>query len=203
MKYLFAILIAVISLLPAGVLAEEPDGKTWNFRYRFDLRWQDGELSLPQRYHITTGEVPALPYGEWTLRVLNSLNETITQHAFSPELLDDGGDVVVIIPAEDSGTTAQFINGEGVAVLVVNLTGSRVCNDNTVCEADVGERLENCPRDCGAVAVRARDMQSAAIAPQLSVGVRLGEIASRLGYAAVGMLLLFGAARMLDSRNRP
>ncbi len=207
MKNILILFIAVTALLPLGVYADEisPE-EAWASLYEFPLEWRSGQVSQAGPYQITSGDVPAIPSGAWSLSIFSEDGQLLHRYPFDPASMAAGGDTFsLIVPIESRGALVVVREGTKPIGFSIDVRESRVCNDDAVCAADAGEGLKNCPTDCGSVSMQggAPRTQTARIVDQVSIGERAGQALLRLSSAAAGLLLLVGVARMLDSRRRP
>lgn len=202
MKKIITIAFVMALLLPVGAGAEAISYKeAWAFLYDFPLSWDGSVLAPAQRYSLTTGDVPVLPSGNWMLTLYDGKGRQLAQHRFDPAVLAAGGLGNLIVPYFDNGTTARFTDAAGKTLFEVDLRGSRVCDDNDFCASGYGEDQETCPSDCGSTVQITTAFGTAAIAEQVAIGQRLGFWILRLSLGAAGILLLLGAAQLLDSRR--
>jgi hypothetical protein len=59
------------------------------------------------------------------------------------------GKLSVYAPYYADAKTVNFLDPKGDILLAVNVApAGPVCNDNGICNADVGENYQNCPNDC-------------------------------------------------------
>jgi hypothetical protein len=204
MKYLlFCFLIISGGLFSHVALADEVSYEdSWKFLYKFPLSWQDGRLAFTGSYRISTGDPSVLAPGDWSLEILDGSGSSLQRYYFDPAGMASAGLISLSVPTEGRGVTAQIRDGAGSVLDTEDIAGSRQCNDDGVCEQLAGERNSNCPTDCGSVAAVA-GTQTAAIAQQSSLGEKAGAILLRVSFGMVGLMLLVGTARMLDSRRRP
>ncbi len=189
-------------LMPSFAYAESLsyDEAYGNYLYQFHLSLSGATLTSNEIYDILTGDAPAIPRGDWTVVVTNSRGEKLSTQFFdATKLSAQGGDFT--IPYQNSGTEAIFKNSAGVNALAVDLTGSRVCDDNGACYADAGENSYNCPGDCGAVAAQPA-LQMATVGAQFPLSSRIGEVVMKLAFGAAGILMITGIAQSLDRRRR-
>lgn len=203
MKYILICLLIVGGGLFQVASADEVSyEESWKFLYEFSLSWNQGALSFAQPYGISTGDPSVLSPGDWSLSILDRSGHSLRRYYFDPAGMAPSGVFTLYVPTEGRGVAAQILNGSGAVIQTADISGSSQCNDNGACEQQAGERSSNCPTDCGALAATANS-GTAAIAPQLSVGARVGSVLLRVSLGVVGLMLLAGTARMLDSRRRP
>ncbi|MCC6404812.1 MAG: hypothetical protein IT405_00260 [Candidatus Yanofskybacteria bacterium] len=193
--FVLGILAVVVGGWAVGAHADESTPQ--EFLYAFHIRWASGVPSWAQTYELTTGAQATPTAGAWALRVLSSGGAVLEEYALAPVRQ---GTMDVVIPYASRGFRAEVRDAAGALRLEADLSGSRVCNDDAVCDAQYGEDGDNCPTDCAATAGSAA---TAAIAPQIPVSSLLGAWLMRLSMAATAILLLGAAVRALDSRRRP
>ncbi len=202
MKYLLVIVLVSGLFMPLLAYAESLsyDEAYGNYLYQFHLSVSGTTLTSNEIYDILTGDVPAIPRGDWSVMVTNSRGEKLYSQFFdAAKLAAQGGDFT--IPYQNSGTEAIFKNSTGVTALSIDLTGSRVCDDNGVCYADAGENSYNCPGDCGAIAAQPA-LQVATVGAQIPLSSRIGEVVMKLAFGVAGILIITGVAQSLDRRRR-
>lgn len=205
MKYLILPILAVALLLPLSPSARADEVSyedSWKFLYEFQLTWQDGRVTQAGSYHITTGEMTGFVDGAWSLVIQNGEGQAIGRYSFDPVRMAQNGMLTLRVPTEGSGATAVVLDSNGIGTAYFDIRGSRVCNDNGVCEGVAGERGANCPSDCGTTSRTAVSAQTASIGDQVFSGAWLGALLLRLSLGAAGLLLLAGLVRVMDSRPR-
>lgn len=193
----------MLTLTPVASNAENfraDDARDW-YLYVFHLAYSRSAVTETAHYSISTGDAPAFPEGAWKVAVLNSRNAIIYSQMVDPAALaQHNGDLA--IPYNNSGTTVVFTNASGGTPLSIDLSGSRVCDDNGSCDSPYGENAHTCPGDCGSISYSSPPVGTAAIAQQEASGRSVGQLVMQLSFAAAGLILLMGMVRMLDSRRR-
>jgi|SRR3989344_4074557 len=165
--------------------------------YVFHLYFDNGQLSADRdfqlKYDVSTDPytqpvlVTSFPYrGE----VINFVGETAAQFTFDPRNGDanfNRGKVSVKAPYVSDAQRVVFYNPQNQAVLTIPVDASSFCNDDGICNADMGEDYGSCPRDCKSASLPAI---STTPAPQSGAGTS----ALTLGilYLLVGLVLLAG-----------
>ncbi len=199
MKYIISLLIALAVLLPAPMRADEAlPSDAWAFLYEFPLSYKNGVVLQAEPYRMTTGDVPLLPQGAWSLEIVSESGEQLRWYPFDPVSIAGTGTFSIIIPVEYRGARAYVRDATGKVTVTIDIRETRLCNDNGVCNAEAGEESANCPTDCGRTS-----METASILEQVSTSQRVGSILLRLSSAVAGLLLCIGVVQMLDRRRRP
>ena len=200
MKYLASILVGLSILgFVASVRADDfsnlPYEQQYLFEYVFKLSWHNGVPVQDGLYDITTGDLTPPPPGTWRMDMISGKGEILASYPFVPSL---SGTQSVTIPYDPRGYGVHIYNDRGADVLTIDISGSRVCNDNGVCDSDAGEDSLSCPTDCGLTAqadAPAVPNQQAAIASQ-------GGIPGGL-LLVVADIVIIGLVLLVDKRRRP
>ena len=109
--------------------------KDRDFEAPFDLIAEDYVLEKVESQTALWGEVLAI----------GGRNEATFQ--FNPRQ----GKMTVKAPYFPDADRVNFYNLQGEKLLTILVRGSSVCNNNGVCESDVGENQKNCSADCKSV----------------------------------------------------
>ncbi len=124
-----------------------------NFVYLFHLYYDSGKLVADRdvkfKYDIIAEPyvVPVLKtsnpyYGQ----ILNIKNKILATFKFDPSIVK--GRLSVKGPYFADASRADFYNNSNQLLLTIDVSGSSFCNDDGVCNSDVGENMDNCPNDC-------------------------------------------------------
>ncbi|HXK36221.1 MAG TPA: hypothetical protein VJ553_01425 [Candidatus Paceibacterota bacterium] len=189
------ILFLLILLVPVGAFAQVTEEEFWanhNFLYQFTFT-QQGESPIVGRYELTTGDEPR-GVGSWSVIILGPRDQSVAHQYFDLS----GTATNVPVRYQPNGTAAQVIDPQGALILTIDLQGSRVCDEDNVCESQYGEMSSNCPVDCGSYAAV---QQTASIAAGGSIGKRIGAALMGLALAATGILIIRGVSLLLDRRH--
>lgn len=137
--------------------APQPEG----FSYVFHLYYDSGQLfanrDLKYKYDVLPETfIPEtfstqFPYkGE----IVNLKGEVANTFQFDPRRSNPQflkGTLSVKAPYVPDGQKAVFYNSQGQSLLSIFVSDSSFCNDDGVCNSDVGEDRKTCPNDCKAV----------------------------------------------------
>ena len=187
--------LLLLLLVPTGVFAQPTEEEFWaeqDFLYQFTFVQQAGTL-VNSGYELTTGDEP-IGTGAWSIVIHGPRNQTVARQYF--DVAD--ATTTVLVRYQPNGTSAEVLNPQGVSVLTMDMAGSRICDEDSVCESQYGEVSSNCPVDCGAPNAAA---QTATIATSSGTGRRIGAILIGLALAVTGVLIVRGAGALLDRRH--
>ena len=202
MKRILFIVALALLLVPGPARADSLTYRqAWTgFLYDIPYTFAGGVLGQNGHYTITSGDHPSYA-GPWTLELADGNGVPLAGYHFDPASLAAAGVFHLVIPYEFSGASARVTDPSGRVVVTTDLTGSRVCNDDGACASSEGENADNCPHDCGGSARSTTTTATAAISQQASFSGDIGRFLLRFGFAAAGLLMLLGIAKMLDSRR--
>lgn len=178
--------------LPTLAFAQVSEEEFWanhTFLYRFVIAADASTGS----YTLSTGDV-AIGSGPWELVVLGATGQEMTRQSFTV----GDGPTTVPVRYQPNGTTALVQNPAGERVLTIDLQGSRICNEDGICDAQYGEVSSNCPIDCGTYQEVG---PTASITQQSGFGQKIGLVLMSLSLAATGILLIRGVSMLLDRRH--
>lgn len=127
-------------------------------QYLFHLYYDNGQLAVDRDFEFKYDVVSELfvpeiintqfPYkGE----VVNLRGEVVETFQFDPKHGDPSfvkGKISVKAPYLADGQKVNFFDAQGNQLLSVFVSDSSFCNDDGVCNADVGEDTATCPNDC-------------------------------------------------------
>ncbi len=190
--------------MPLNVLAASTSHGDWGFLYEFHFALSGGAVVVSSPYSISSGEVPELPIGRWLLEVKDSNNQSLQVYPFDPVLLAKDGDFTIFVPLESRGAIADVRGPDGIVSAQIDISMSRVCNDDGICLADAGESSNNCPTDCASAVMRASptSVLGATIADQVPFRSALGSYLMKLSAAIAGIVVMVGVVQLLDNRRR-
>jgi hypothetical protein len=195
MKRIHALLFVILLLAtPGRAGAQVTEQEFWasqQFLYRFTFTHQAGAVT--GGYELTTGDEPS-GAGSWNIVIAGPNGQPVRRQLFD----FSGGAATVLVRYQPSGTSARVLDPQGTTALTLDLSFSRVCNENGVCDAQYGEVSTNCPADCGVGPAQ----QAAAIGQGSGIGKRLGAVLMGLAIAATAALLMQGVRGLVDRRHR-
>jgi len=153
------IIIFLLSfVIGSGVYADVIENNSFAYTYLFHLYYDNGQLFADRdvkfKYDIIAEIfVPEtlntqFPYkGE----IVNLKGEVAKMFQFDPRQGNPKflkGTLSVKAPYVPDGQKAVFYNNQGDALLTIFVSESSFCNDDGVCNPDVGEDTKTCPSDC-------------------------------------------------------
>lgn len=126
--------------------------------YLFFLYYDNGQLFADRDFEFKYDVIPetfvpetlntGFPYkGE----IINLKGEVAKTFQFDPKQGNSKflkGKISVKAPYVSDGEKAVFYNNQGDALLTIFVSESSFCNDDGVCNPDVGEDTKTCPSDC-------------------------------------------------------
>lgn len=129
-----------------------------NFSYLFHIYYDNGQLLADRdfefKYNLIAEEyVPEIigagsPYkGE----IINVRGKVVATFNFDPKSGNPAfnkGKISVRGPYFADASKINFYNDRGKLLLTLDVGSSSFCNDNDVCNKDIGENRDNCPADC-------------------------------------------------------
>ncbi|HUO75607.1 MAG TPA: hypothetical protein VMU12_01665 [Candidatus Paceibacterota bacterium] len=188
MKYIFpTILVLSLFLMPLCAHADSLSyDEAWVFHYAISFSY-NGSTTTGSDYSIIGGDAMLPNPGAWTIEVDDAAGSALSRTQFEPSV----GAQTVEVPYQNRGFSARIVDDRGTTQSIIDLSGSRVCNDDGVCNADLGENTDNCPTDCGAVNAN----RQAAIANQSS-GLPGGLL------LVLADILVIGLVLVVDRRRR-
>lgn len=151
---IFSFSLLVLSFMP--VFADEIGSQ--NFIYLFHLYYDNGQLFANRDFEFKYDVIPeafipetintGFPYkGE----IVNLNNQIAATFQFDPRRGDPNflkGAISIKAPYVPDGQKAVFYNAQGESLLTIFVSESSFCNDDGVCNADIGEDQTTCPLDC-------------------------------------------------------
>lgn len=154
-----AILLVVLFHSPTWLLADETSPwSTQFYSYRFHLYYDNGQLFADRdfefKYDLIAEQftpealTTQTPYrGE----IVSVQNETKATFQFDPRQGNPKftkGKISIRGPYFADAQKVNFYNDKNQLLLTLDVSGSSFCNDDAVCNSDVGENYQNCPNDC-------------------------------------------------------
>ena len=155
MKILSIILILFIVPMASFAISSSPEDQ---YIYLFHLYYDNGQLLADRDYEIKY-DIVAEAFVPETLNtqfpykgeVVNLKGEIAATFQFDPRQGDPEflkGKISVKAPYFADGQKVIFYNNQGDALLTIFVSESSFCNDDGVCNPDVGESTQTCPNDC-------------------------------------------------------
>ncbi len=149
---LFWVTILLVSIQPLVSNADVVSTNE-NFVYLFHLYYDNGQLFadrdvkfkydiIAEPYTIPTLKTANPYYGQ----VLNFNNKILTTFKFDQIIVK--GRVSVKGPYFADASKVNFYNDSNQPLLTLDVSESSFCNDDQVCNSDVGENSDNCSNDC-------------------------------------------------------
>src|SRR3989344_8690633 len=153
-----SVILIVLSFLLAGFVFAEGDRSPLDSSYLLFLYYDNGQLFANRDFEFKYDVIPEtfvpetlntqFPYkGE----VVNLKGEVAETFQFDPKQGNPSflkGTLSVRAPYLPDGQKVVFYNNQGDASLTIFVSDSSFCNDDGVCNADVGEDSKTCPNDC-------------------------------------------------------
>lgn len=147
MKKIFLLLLLLIA---TTTNAQTEDFSSGEFSYLFHVYYEGGRLSIDRDFKYPY-DVVASPAdeaaGPFKADIINFIGQVQTSATFNLQ----EGKSDISIPFIANAKEVYFYNADGIRLLSVDLSGSSFCNDDNVCNQDVGENFRACPNDCEAV----------------------------------------------------
>lgn len=156
MKKIFTLSILGV-LLPLTFAFANYDNNEWS--YVFHLQYKEGLLgvndsekepytSIPQLFAAT--EDPAMT--DFSGTIVSGKGKELATFGFNKPtsmVISLGKSILdVRAPYFANADHVTFFDKKGKRLFDVSLRGSSFCNDNNICNVDVGENSLNCPNDC-------------------------------------------------------
>ncbi len=146
-------------IIPSLVLAEGEGGKDIPASvYLFHLYYENDQLVADRdfqfKYDIIPEKfVPETLTTQFPFRgeVINLMGEVAETFQFDPRRGNPKflkGKISVKAPYFPDGQKVNFYDGQGSQLMSVFVSESSFCNDDGVCNSDVGEDNKTCPSDC-------------------------------------------------------
>lgn len=151
-KYLSVVILAGLMVgssffLAKAALAEEQSG----FVYLFKLYYDQGQLFADRDFEfkydlIAENYTPEIIKGQTGYRgeimAIGGRKEATFQFSVRQ------GKMTTKAPYFSDAEAVNFYNPEGRKLLTISVRESSVCDNNGICESDVGEDKNNCSADC-------------------------------------------------------
>ncbi|MBI2062698.1 MAG: hypothetical protein HYT61_00425 [Candidatus Yanofskybacteria bacterium] len=144
--------VLFVFILPLFVNADVVDSRE-NFVYLFHLYYDNGQLFADRdarfKYDIIAEPyvVPALKTASpYSGEILNFNNKILATFKFDQSIVK--GRLSLKGPYFADASAVNFYNDVNQLLLTIDVSGSSFCNDDEVCNSDVGENSDNCSNDC-------------------------------------------------------
>lgn len=156
MKKIFTLAILAV-FLPLAFASANYDDDVWS--YVFHLQYKEGVLgvndsekesytSIPQLFTATTD--PATT--DFRGAIVSGKGKELATFGFNKPtsiVISLGKSILdVNAPYFANADHVTFFDKKGKRLFDISLRGSSFCNDNNICNANVGENSLNCPNDC-------------------------------------------------------
>lgn len=126
--------------------------------YIFYLYYDNGQLFADRDYEIKYDVIPEAFVQETITaqfpfrgEVVNLLNKVASTFQFDPKrgnIKFVKGKITVKAPYVADGQKVNFYDSQGRQLVSIFVSQSSFCNDDNVCNSDVGEDNNSCPNDC-------------------------------------------------------
>ncbi len=167
-----------------------------DFVYTFYLRYDNGKLSVdksakhPYDLIADTFEQPEVGENPFHVQVFGVNGDKIAEALFKiPTSSMPRGPVIVRAPYFANAGKVVFLNSKGVQLLTVSVAESSFCNDDKVCNADVGEDWKNCRNDCVQPAVTLPSASPSATPVPQEQGSNFMQIVVLAVFAIIGVVV--------------
>lgn len=154
------ILILSVSLMILGGFVFADTAESQDFVYLFHLYYDNGQLFADRDVQFKYDVLPEIfvpevlntqfPHKGEIVNLKGEIAETFQfdPRQGNPKFLK--GTLLIKAPYVPDGQKAIFYNNQGDALLTIFVSESSFCNDDGVCNSDVGEDTKTCPSDCKA-----------------------------------------------------
>lgn len=123
------------------------------YTYVFRLYYDNGQLLADRDFEFKY-DLIAEPFVQAALdtptsykgEVINLLGRVVGSFQFDPTATK--GKISVKGPYFSDAGKVNFYNDKGELLLTLSVSDSSVCDDDSICDSDVGESYQNCPNDC-------------------------------------------------------
>lgn len=174
-----------------------PPAEEFPFVYLFHLYYDNGRLLADKdfefKYDLIADQFvqpqlnTATPYRGEVVGVSGGI---IGGFNFEPEVVE--GKISVRGPHFSNAEKVNFYNDKGELLLTIQVSESSVCNEDGICNADIGESSQNCPSDCKVAPTKTPKTQPSLLG-------RIFSLTNLLGLAAV--IILISLFRWLRNRK--
>jgi len=178
-----AVFVMLVSFVNVQADTINPLNNLDIFTYSFHLYYDHGQLLADRDFKIKydliaeqfTPEVlnTTAPY---TGKIINVQNKVDAVFRFDPKQGKANfvtGKITVKGPYFADAAKAIFYNNKNQTILTLDLGGSSFCNDNGVCDSNIGENYLNCPSDCPSPAATPPAVAKGFFSTPLGIGLGL------------------------------
>ena len=154
MKKIFLILSLLLSVTFARGDIAQPD----SYYYQFHLYYNNGALMADRDFEYIYDVIPGLyvqpeiqtayPY---IAEVISVKGVKLTEIKFDPGLTLVGktaGKLVIALPYFANAKDVNIYDNQEKILISIPVGETSFCNDDKICDSDVGENYNNCPNDC-------------------------------------------------------
>ncbi|OGN01897.1 MAG: hypothetical protein A3I26_02750 [Candidatus Yanofskybacteria bacterium RIFCSPLOWO2_02_FULL_43_10] len=199
-------IIITLSFFLAGLVFAQEDRSPLDSSYLFHLYYDNGQLVADREVQFKYDVVPEIfvpetlntqfPYkGE----VINLKDEIAKTFQFDPRKGDPKflkGKLSVKAPYVPDGQKVNFYDGQGNQLLSIFVSESSFCNDDGICNPDVGEDTKTCPSDCK------QALPVPAASPDVPSAGGVSGMVKGVIYLIIGVVVIGGFWYWLKKRNR-
>ena len=153
-----SVILIVLSFLLAGFVFAEGDRSPLDSSYLFYLYYDNGQLFANRDFEFKYDVIPEIYIPEtintqfpYKGEVINLKGEVAKTFQFDPRHGDPKflkGALSVKAPYVADGQKVNFYDSQGNQLISVFVSESSFCNDDGICNPDVGEDTKTCPNDC-------------------------------------------------------
>ncbi|MEK9177868.1 MAG: hypothetical protein AAB777_01970 [Patescibacteria group bacterium] len=129
-----------------------------NFIYRFHFYYDSGQLFANRDFEFKYDVIPddftpetVSAASSFRGEIVSGKGEILSSFRFDPKKGNPNfakGAIAVDGPYFANAAEVNFYNARNQKLLTLDVSGSSFCNDNGICNSDVGEDYQNCPNDC-------------------------------------------------------
>jgi hypothetical protein len=126
--------------------------------YRFHLFYDSGQLYANRDFKFKYDVIPNVFVAEnittskpFSAEITGVKNQILATFKFDPQKGKSNfvkGAINVDGPYFADAAEVNFYNAQNQKLLTLDVSGSSFCNDDGICDSDVGENYQNCPNDC-------------------------------------------------------
>ena len=151
-------MITVLAFLLLPIFTFADTAEPQDFTYLFHLYYDNGQLFADRDVQFKYDVIPETFVPEtlntqfsYKGEVVNLKGEVAETFQFDPRQGNPNflkGTLSVKAPYVPDGQKVNFYNAQGSQLLSIFVSESSFCNDDGVCNSDVGEDTKTCPSDC-------------------------------------------------------
>lgn len=199
-KVLLTLILFAISLLVHAQAS--PD----NYSYLFHLYYDSGKLYVDRDVKFKYDVIPEqfVPDNSvsatYTGKIIGVKDNFLATFKFAKPNFEKGT-LVVKGPYFADAKSAEFYDDKNQKLVTIDVSGSSFCNDDSICNADVGEDSNNCPSDCKQVSLPT-ETPSPSISPLPAATDSTSKIGLILYALGIVVLILVGFYMWTKFRNK-